>query len=276
MTRKLEYSDLFADVNQFSRRTIHSFYPDYIYKFISFDDSTLDDIKIQTLLSNELFFSRMENLNDPFEFISMTACEDSLKIHKLDWVETFNRIFNEWKNKRVVCCFTTSMSDNIAMWANYANNNKGFCCRYRIKQKTADYLIDFSRVSYVEKPRFIDKKHLNWLLIQDFDEFKNKNLLKKLQIFNYMYRNMLCSYKAKCWNTENEIRIHKFINDDMAKNKESKGITINLENLNLELTDIYAGTACKREEDLRNVANSLKVNFHKMKVSSSKYILEEE
>lgn len=269
---KKPYFKLFETLENFNRNTLRLYYPDYLYKFLSLDDNDeLNKLKFNTLLSKSIYFSKIEQLNDPFEFLSMTAVEERLKLGNETFLLSLNRLLSEFKNNRFIACFTNSIEDNIAMWAHYTNNHKGFCCKYRIVSKKADNLINFSKVAYSKHPFYLDRYHLNLQLAGSFSSsYMKKNELRKIQVFNLMYNNLLCSYKHISWSYENEYRIHQIIDNE---SKDVKGQNVPLSKINLELTDIYAGIKCKHIRKLKNIAKKLNVSFHVMKIADNDYFL---
>ena len=115
----------------------------YIYKYLSVNINTL-----KTLINAELFFSFPKNFNDPFDskFILNleNLTEEGLKTFYKDKNELNTKVLQFQKNKGSivneieqdyidgisktlgVTCFSEN-SEDILMWAHYANNFKGIC-----------------------------------------------------------------------------------------------------------------------------------------------------
>ena len=103
-----------------------------LYKYISFtEDCTLNNIKLETLRRNNLWFAAHHTLheNDPSEF-KVTA--NMVRIHKqtgLSFAE-ISHLLNIFRELNDVCCLSDRLHEY--MWENYANNHSGICCVFSI------------------------------------------------------------------------------------------------------------------------------------------------
>ena len=125
-----------------------------------------------------------------------------------EYIESIKKIRNEYG----VACFTTNApQNNMVMWAHYANNYRGFCCKFefdyydvdtpRDTKGTANILKHFYKVVYTKKFPFIDVKRL-------FNYPPNESHKNKY-IYRFIERTL--TLKHTQWKYENEYRviIHK-------------------------------------------------------------------
>lgn len=96
-------------------------------------DSNLNNVKLQTLSEGEIFVLEIKEFNDPFDgkgfFYDAKRLEDisRLKIHNGRLIDDFTRFVRG-------TCFASNGVQSILMWAHYANDHKGLCASYNVKE----------------------------------------------------------------------------------------------------------------------------------------------
>lgn len=121
-----------------------------------------------------------------------------------DYIKTIRKIRNEYG----VACFTTNTPEtNMVMWAHYADNYKGFCCKFefdyydvdtpRDKKGTGNILKRFHKVTYTKQIPFIDVKEIL--------KYSPEELGKSTYIHRFIEK--VLTLKHEQWSYENEYRI---------------------------------------------------------------------
>jgi Protein of unknown function (DUF2971) len=80
----------------------------------------LDDIK-----RRRLKLSRVDNLNDPFEFLSVALGDAQLREHVLGWKR-------QMSDKYGVICFSKASTSPV-QWAHYAERHTGMCLGFDVR-----------------------------------------------------------------------------------------------------------------------------------------------
>ena len=136
-------------------------YPQFIYKYRPCDTNTLDALK-----NNYLWFSKLNDFNDPYDGLMRTSFEHTqnefeafVVLHKEDWTpQTLSQFYQNPKSflengleqarKSVkVCCFS-EQNDNILMWSHYANCHKGICLEFEYAENETNLFHTFRSVQY--------------------------------------------------------------------------------------------------------------------------------
>ena len=97
-------------------------HPQYIYKYVSLGGD-LNDVIIQTLLGNELYFSYRYDFDDPQEYASL-ICESADD-------PVFKSILKPYTYDRI-CCFCGDDAIAPLMWIHYANCYHGFRLKFEV------------------------------------------------------------------------------------------------------------------------------------------------
>ncbi len=138
--------------------------PRYFYKYKSIDKDHLDHSS-RIFTHNELYFSRVDAFNDPFDCRFESTVPKSRR-HKflLDWLgerhpelnrkeqraraaqlekdaARFSKLLKQYEqdarrnviSKCGICCLS-AVRDDILMWAHYANGHRGFCLEFLHEQ----------------------------------------------------------------------------------------------------------------------------------------------
>lgn len=103
-----------------------------LYKYISFtNDTSLNDVKLETLKHGHLWFAAHHTLcdNDPSEFEIYANIVEVHRKTKLSYPNIFE-LLGIFKELNDVCCFSDRLHEY--MWQNYANNHSGICCVFSI------------------------------------------------------------------------------------------------------------------------------------------------
>lgn len=238
--------------------------PQKIYKYISFDknENSLNEEKIKTLEANKCWLSTRNNLNDPFE-LKVIIDEEKLREHGFkegcwNWID---EILNE---KYLIGSFTTNATNNMPMWAHYANNHRGICIEYEITNKKF-----FFPVIYKNKREDETAFYGNFLMlakkVSNGEELSNEDNIRFVMCNAMILHNAFS--KHKFWSYENEIRLFyptKYLeNIDMIF--EHGGTSVSIEDLGIKMTGIYIGINCEIKRDyLIKMSKSKNLKIYKM------------
>lgn len=123
--------------------------PNKIFRYITISgDENENNKRFKTLENNELWFSRADCLNDPFEGYNLYYSEgfpfdaglgeSNLKSRKERWAK-----YTEQARKNFFIC-SFSQDNRIApMWAHYTGSHKGFCVEYELVDKSNFYQVQY-------------------------------------------------------------------------------------------------------------------------------------
>ena len=197
-----------------------------LYKYYSNEN----DYAYKNLLNKSICFTPFSSLNDPFEAIGRfldkrseeeKEWEKSLGINLSECIDKrissdINKLCEE--DYRVFCC--TYDYKNAMMWANYANQNKGFCVGYN-KDDIIRISYLASDIEYSEKKPIIDiqnqnsqdemlkeimfNKSLNWREEKEFraiyklehNDLEEMDFPLEYKDDNYIYKYIRCGYELK-------------------------------------------------------------------------------
>lgn len=202
------------------------------------------------LLNNQLWFSSLEILNDPFEGVFQidTSIGKALKLLKKDVnIEKLENlkidIIRDKKKNSGILSLTTD-NQNLLMWSHYTNNQKGYCIEFNLESKN---FIKFNNKKLISK---VDLKKVCYS-----DEYPKASIL-------HSDNNMIFGFKSKCWNYEKEYR---FISDN-------SGLHTYDENC---LKTIFLGADCGLIEEilLCSIAYIKGAKVYKAKLFSDKFKL---
>lgn len=239
--------DKLDEATDFRRRRM----PKYIYKFYPLYSKCgmgkIDRRTYKTLKSNQIWCSKMECFNDPYEGIGYYYVSDK-------------DIEKRLSSCLRIASFTENASSNISMWAYYANSHKGFCVKYEVVDNS--YLYD---VNYVEQRVSLDDVWKSAISKHSKGLPTDKEQL-------LIYEKYLIKHIS--WQNEKEYRI---IN---ATNEEHKfGCEFDCETIGLKPVKIYAGLNCteKNQKMLENISTKLGLGaVGKCQESATEFILIDE
>jgi hypothetical protein len=224
--------------------------PKKLYKYISLSDNyncdkdnqpcviskDLNELKFKTLQNDEIWLSRFDNLNDPYEYKAMYL--KSRELADKGWpIDMLEGYLNRMKNVHLICSFSTNLVDNMPMWAHYSNNHKGFCVEYDVLNPKVVFPISY------EKERFGIASILTSIfkLSNEVTEGKIDYNNKDFQF----YMSLITHFgliKHSSWTYENEYRI--LYADYGGTNSGTVMPTIKV---GLYASRIYVGSQCSPE-----------------------------
>ena len=205
--------------------------------------------KFQALEDNMLWMPTYNHLNDPFEFKALYLNKQSLDNYGWE-VPELERFLKDIKELFLLASFSQNLTDNIPMWAHYANDHKGFCVEYRIVDPKYLYPISYEaeRVAIASSITKLIPKFLN------YDKTKISETDPELRLyFNIIYHMTIMKHKS--WEYEKEYRAIYF-----NQTAEKLGNKVPLSDLGLEISKIYVGTDCDIENKQRLLQIATKLN----------------
>lgn len=181
-----------------------AFIPNRLYKYYSLgDDPALNELKLETLSRGEVYLSKMEEFNDPFEgkalYFNKSLLEEKGWSRSL--IETVSDTLRN--NYRIACfCNAEEKEQNMPMWAYYANNHQGFCVEHTFN---LDYMTFLYPVSY-EPKRILADKLMTTFINDMFDATQNHAPLSQEAKERMLLLYLTNIIKHKSWEHEREIR----------------------------------------------------------------------
>lgn len=255
----------FEKADEYRRSNI----PKKLYKFVYLNDvpkcineceyENVNNRKIKSIVDNKFWVSTYDNLNDPFELKSIFIEEEKIKKYgyPVELVKEVLKIHREY----LIGCFTTNLTNNLPMWAHYANNHKGVCVEYKVLSPNFFY-----PVIYEKGRHLFNKICMNFLSLafKDMKGIITEEQKNDLELYGQLlFHNT--TIKDKSWEYEDEYRyiIPKIAFD----NKEIKGGTLlNTTTMGIEISGIYVGMCCeeKYKNRLIEVAKALGIKIYQM------------
>ncbi len=230
-----------------------------VYKYFRINQYLYD-----TLISNQLYFSSIEQFNDPYDchlaildkiseedfnvFIEKTIKDTDIKMKYLDafrkkpdeFIKPFIEMYRNWLKHLGICCFTKG-KENILLWSHYADSHRGVCLGfdYNLMEKIFP---QFDEVNYNDEPFYFDIKN-------PLDSVSRTALRK-----------------SSDWKYEDEIRFFMERSKNTDFYKEA-------------LLEVNFGSRCSKR-DMMNIQylisklNYPHCSFYKSSINQSKYIVE--
>jgi hypothetical protein len=243
--------------------------PKRLYKYVSLTNNIecykdrnqcknfvdINEKKFNALRKNQIWMSKFDNLNDPYEYKAMFLKRTELA--EKGWpIELLDGYINRMKEIYLISSFTQNIVDNMPMWAHYSNNHQGFCVEYNVLNPKVVYPISY------EEDRF----GLASIITTIFD-LSNKIFKGEIDETNkefQWYMTLITHFgliKHKSWAYENEFRI---IQADQGGN--NKGALVPTIKVGLDINAIFIGSQCSNEnrDELIKIAQDLKVNIYEM------------
>lgn len=237
-----------------------------IYKFIAFDENTkLNEIKIECLCQDVLWFSHYIYLNDKTEF------EINFDVHSVSRrtgrsIKQINYFIGIIKEMYDICSFTYCFEPY--MWNEYANNGKGICIVFDVVNYDMLFPVD-----YVEKSKIDFTKLLADSFLISPEERMNRN--DPMALLPFVVKNpmngVLKSYKEK------EIRIlysayddgsfnNGIISPQVKYNKKYRGSNVSYEKCGIKVDKIIIGNHCSGEIESKIIVecNKKEYSFEKI------------
>lgn len=235
-----------------------SFTPDYLYKFYPLVDNPVDDFndkRFYSLANNYIWFATPEMQNDPYEFEGI-YWDDNILIEAGVPKQSIEYAKQLFFYQIVLSAFTANMSNNLSMWAHYANNHHGYCVKYKVRNKRV-----FRNVIYTDHRISMTKTFLNFLH-QGLRGLSigDVSLLEKAKIDSSIFQDkFFCKHTS--WEYENEFRaLYK-------SDGEKTGLNVPIDELGLTVVEIYSGINCesKNIKELERIASTLQVSHKECK-----------
>lgn len=157
---------------------------------------------MESLIKDELYAARFDDLNDPFEAMTTQSFGDAINFLKevgLDKYGPLQEIFQKitsFRDRAGVYSLAKSDSgvpDNELMWAHYANAHKGFCIEYDVEAIALSEELWFN-VNQIDS--VVYSTILPEMALEDLFGKSDVSLLTKI-----------FGTKSKVWSYENEARL---------------------------------------------------------------------
>ncbi|MBN3348292.1 hypothetical protein CF050_15760 [Clostridium botulinum] len=254
-----------------SKELISKNAPKKLYKYRMFNDSSIENLK-----NNTLWFNLPKNFNDPYDF-GVFMSNDGIIRYNINKDKEFKEIYDKYmeiykenstilksmgdivnpiidndKGKlkqmfedfrdHICICSLSEVNDSLLMWSHYTNSHSGFCIEY-----------DFTQINNVCSelhPVFYDNKIID---ITQYYKYKNQDLFK-VAILN----------KSTEWSYENEWRIVEY-------NSITEGMSINVP----KPIALYFGCNMLPEHIcmLSEIADKLNIDKYVMEMKEDEYKL---
>lgn len=101
--------------------------PARLFKYRCFDEANR---ALQCLEENTLYCVKAALLNDPYECAVCLSGEDFDFLQEQD----INRRFSEVNSERLYICSLSEVGDSPLMWSHYADEHRGFCIEYNLRE----------------------------------------------------------------------------------------------------------------------------------------------
>lgn len=245
-----------------------SFVPDRLYKFFFLCDDGIENKKrFDTLEARKTWLAPATAQNDPYEFEGLYPDWDKLA-PKGYTHELIDPILSRIKASILLAAFTTETETNLPMWAYYANNHRGFCAVYEVKEKQK-----FRNITYESERIGVASLLGNSLYYAlpnpqiPVEKWKAEGDKYNLLLSEMLY------IKHESWKHEHEYRLIYPIESA----NQAQGAAIEDEKLGIQIAGLYAGLKCsvKNKMQLSNIAVALGVPYQECHVSGKKYTLAE-
>lgn len=234
--------------------------PDYIYKFFWLSDNEEENKKrFDTLRESQLWFAAPSKQNDPYEFKTMYL--NKAKLRDIGFTDENILETERLLMSCAICCFVGNSSDNMPMWAHYANQHQGYCVKYKVINKYGirNVLYEPDRIPIATiLANFLHRaKEFDEGIGDETDAQFYATILQE----NYFMKHI-------SWASEHEYRIIHPMEDI-----NSIGEKINVEDVGLEVIEIICGYKCKdaHVKQLKAIAGSLNVPCNKCSISETTF-----
>ena len=198
-------TEIFKAIYQITRAHV----PEVLFKYYSLtDDDELNRKKFQTLSEGKIYMSEIKDFNDPFDgkgfFYNPKRLEDieRLKVHGGRLIDDFTVFVRG-------TCFTANGVQSMPMWAHYANNHKGFCVSYGVKE-SLDLSSSIFPVQYTNERLDVTsflRKHAEAINNKIDENVKRGEKVTVYDDLTFVYMALLLyNVKHESWRYENEFR----------------------------------------------------------------------
>lgn len=240
--------------------------PENIYKFCSLGskskDKDLNESKLNTLASNQIWLSKCADLNDPFEGIDFILPEKELtqiglseelkKEYKVENTDELIKILGGFRRIYCQASFSSEYKD-IKMWGYYSNGCRGYCIEYKVLEKNCLFPVFYINKRIILSGLFNKKKQKKKCIknVKQIEKSTNNISTEELPQYN-LY---LQSFKNAKWGFEKEIRAIDITSPDHSGGNQPAI------DLGLQPTKIIVGYLSEYIEELKQIAEQLNVQF---------------
>ena len=246
--------------------------PDTLYKFFSLnDDNELNKRKFDTLHNQQIFMSKINEFNDPFD--GKAFFYDSKQLADIKRLEHVGgKIIDDFTAFNRGTALTENNTSCMPMWAHYSNNHQGFCVAYDMKNPANTTLAGCTfPIQYTDERLDITSFMKNYFtkLSSEVDRHVSEGIRQiPLNDLSLIYvAQFLCNIKHSTWSYEKEFRC--------TAGAQAKGMPY----IDAVPKAIYIGMHCKEvnRKKLVEIARSLSIPVYQMRFEelSEKYALEE-
>lgn len=240
--------------------------PHNLVKFIALtSDEETNDKKFATLTNDQLWFSHVSTLNDPYEFMCMYIDHDKLAKYNYDSyiLSKFDELINQKIKTWAVVSLSANSFDCLPMWAYYTNNYTGFCVEYEVINPDLIFPVGYEP-NRIPVASIIANFYCEFQKMMERGEDTNPEVDFYASIIQHQLY-----LKHESWKAEKEYRIVYHLSTGIGKN-------ISISQLGLKTKRICAGYNCTTEhkEKLKEICSTLNCdNLLETKISSTKYTL---
>lgn len=257
---KDKYFELLNSCDDYSvfRCQLSQYVPTKLYKYFSFPDND-DEIRerLHQLVNKQLWFSKRDYLNDPFEFEHI-----SLQTANID----AQQYYRDKQRELEVCCFT-ALPHNKLMWAHYAAGYKGYCVEFNVNNPDLIYPVIYDDTI---------PDNLGQMYQKFYDLRSEMCSNPSVVLCNYENRKVILQInyplfsKDVCWKYEGEYRI-------LASSLEPNGELRSIAEYGLEITKIVVGACCTCDncQKLKETARTLNIPITKISWDNELALIEE-
>jgi len=203
---------------------------------------------IENIIKRRLKVARMNDLNDPFEFMCVDMSDHEIR-------RAFNKTLSDLSETKGVLCFSKAW-DNPVLWSHYADKHKGICLGIEVPDKFA------ITVNYEPKRLQVDIRK----------DFKDGEIGQEMML-------RVLATKFEGWKYEDEVRV--FVN--LEESDGTTGLYYKDFGKDLLLKEVIIGPKCHfNVSDLKNILTKYKeevkiipsrLAFRSYKVIERKFLL---
>lgn len=237
--------------------------PNVLYKYTSFEDMNDLERRINSLAKHKVWISRMGALNDPFEGKILYIQPEVLAEYGYTGEtvkEILDSVYRLGESMPILSLAATNLSNDMPLWAHYANNHNGYCLEYEIIDNTFLYPVIYEEKRYAANSIITNLVHQAYKMIKEGDR-RNNSISPQQAI---ILQSHFCKHKS--WAYEKEVRLY------YPKILEStcSGFLIDEKEVGLKLKGVYLGVQWSREQIERfiNSTKHLECNVYQMKLDT--------
>lgn len=212
-------------------------------------DQYRNEKKFDALSDNDVWMTRIDRLNDPYESRAVYLRRQTLVDNGIQ-PEILQSLIDKARTRQVVGCFT-SLKNSVPMWTYYADSHSGYCVEYKVHRPRAFFpaFYEEERIGVARTlARLLD---LTAALQEGIISGDNQELCFYTQLFTSLW-----FIKDSSWQHEKEYRIIYPCSSDV----DGEAIPVSM--LGLETTGVYIGLNCSDQNRLRLTRIAEEKGFH--------------